>query len=486
MPVPVHSGFTRIGQRTGVETRRARHVAVRMLLGAGIVGAATALFVALGVDFTVAALGLVVVVVAASLLGYAPGVVSAVAAAIFLAYFFTPPLHSFSIEKTDDLLALAAFVAVSLLVGSLVARLNELRRRSELSAQEVRLRLDATNKLLAGTSPATVLHPLAEELATLFDLASCEISAAGTVTRASARRPSDNVVVLAGPAMTLRLTFDRPLRGGELETLEAFAAGLGSALDRTRLQHQTREQELRADLDRARIGFLIAVTHDVRTPIATIKTATGALLGPSSLLDDSERTELLEAAYHESTRLEGLVTKVLDLSRIRAGVKPEPELVDVGDVVRSAVTRVGSAAASRTITLHVATDLPALYVDPVLLEHALANLLENAVVHDPDGDDIEVCAVARGCRIDLAVVDHGPGIAPAERARVFEEFVRLDSPQGRPGTGLGLTIVRALTEAHGGHVRVESTPGGGATFVLDLPAEGGEQAGSSVAGSPWP
>jgi two-component system sensor histidine kinase KdpD len=447
------------------------------VLGLASVGIATAVLVALGADLTFAALTLLFVVVAASLLGYPAGVASAVLAAMLLNYSFTPPLHSFSIEKTDDVLALAAFVAISLIVGSAVARLNELRRRSELGAREARVRLEATNALLSGQDPSAVLQSVTDELVALFDLAWCEVVAGGASARATGEGEGSATVVLRTPSAVLRAAVDRPLRADERDTLEALLAGLGTALDRSRLQQEAREQQLRADLDRSRIGFLSAVTHEVRTPIATIRTATGALRSPSSSLDDQERAELVDAAYEESTRLERLVTKVLDLTRIRAGaVTPEVEPVSVDDLVRAAVSALGPAAAAREITLDVDPDLDALSVDPLLLEHVLANLLENAVAYDTTGGAIEVHARARRRRVEIAVVDHGPGIAPLDRDRVFDEFVRLPGPPAA-GSGLGLTIVRALTEANGGHVRLDATPGGGATFVLDLPADHGEEAG---------
>jgi two-component system sensor histidine kinase KdpD len=462
---------TRVRARAGVETRRTTRVVGRIVGCLAAVAAATAILVAVGADLAFAASALLFVVVAVSLLGYGPGIASAVFAAVLLNYYFTPPRHSLSIEKTDDVLALAAFVAVSLIVATLVARLNELRRRSELGAREAHLRLEATNQLVGGRAAAAVLQEVAEELVLLFDLASCDIAAGGIVAHATGARGAIDTLVMRQPALTLRLGVDRPLRADEQHTLEALATGLDTALDRTRLQDEAREQELRADIDRSRIAFLRAVTHDVRTPIATIKTATGALLAPTAPLDDEERRELLEAAYDESERLEGLVTKVLDLTRIRSGaVVPEREVCAAADLVRAAVDRLGTTAEAHTITLDIDPSLPGLHVDPLLVEHVLANVLENAIVHNPSTSAILVRASARGHRVELAVVDHGPGIASGDRERVFDEFVRLQTGDAR-GSGLGLTIVHALTEANGGAVRLEETPGGGTTVVLDLPSE---------------
>jgi two-component system sensor histidine kinase KdpD len=368
-------------------------------------------------------------------------------------------------------------VAVSLLVGATVARLNELRRRSELNVREAHLRLQVTNELVAGVAPDNVLHAIAVELVALFDLASCAITSGSTRVHADGGAAPLETVVMHAQELSIRLELGRALRAGEQETIEALAAGVAIALDRNRLDTEAREHRVRADLDRSRAGFLTAVTHDLRTPIATIKAATGALLAPGAVLDEHDRREILEAAYEESTRLEGMVTKVLELTRIRSGVQPAPVAVATADLVRAAVGRLGPLARARSITLDIDPDLPALLVDPLLLDHVVTNILENALRHDPTRSEIVVRARAVGGALELAVVDHGPGIASADRERIFKEFVRLGAGTDGPGTGLGLAIVRALTNVSGGRVRCEGTPGGGATFVLTLPIEPADPGG---------
>jgi two-component system sensor histidine kinase KdpD len=430
-------------------------------------------------DLTFASIALLLVVVGASVLGYVAGLTAALAASASLNYYFTLPIHSFSIDRADDLFTVVAFVAVSVLVGLTVARLNGLRRRSALSAREANLRFQLTNQLIAGADPTDVLQSVVDELLPLFDLAACEIATADNRVRASSGKPSHDAAVVQAHGLTLRLELGRALDSGEQETIEALAAGLAIALDRNRLDTEAREQRIRADLDRSRAGFLTAVTHDLRTPIATIKTASGSLLLHGSTFADDDRTELLQAVYEESTRLEGLVSKVLELTRIRSGIRPDPVAISAADLVRAALDRLGALADRRTITLDIDPDLPALYVDPLLLEHVVMNLLENAIRHDPSDGDIVVGARCIDGSLELAVIDHGPGIKPEDRDRVFEEFIRLGAPTDGTGTGLGLAIVRALTEANAGHVRCEDTPCGGATFVVTLPVEVPGVGGSS-------
>src|SRR5262249_10574263 len=161
-------------------------------------------------------------------------------------------------------------------------------------------------------------------------------------------------------------------------------------------------------------------THDLRTPLATIKTATGVLMNPGATLDEKDRRELLEAAHVESARLESLVTNVLELTRIRGGVRPEPVDVGAADLVQGAVARLGPLGTGPRVTLDIGDDLPAIHGDPVLLERVVTNLLENALRYDTSGGPVVVSARRASDRIELAVADRGPGVAEADRARMYD------------------------------------------------------------------
>jgi two-component system sensor histidine kinase KdpD len=456
---------------TALAAHPAVAVAVRVLVAVGAVVITTGVLAAADADLTFAAITLLVVVVAASALGYVPGLVAALGASVSLIYFFTPPRHSFAIDQPDGVLAIVAFVAASLVAGTAVARLSELRRRSELAAREARLRLLLTNDLAGGAAVGDVLDVLARELVDLFDLATCTAIADGVRRTVGGSLPPLDVLNVSAPGLDVRMQLGRVLSNDERATLEALGAGLATALERSRLDHEARDQRVRADLDRSRAGFLTAVTHDLRTPLATIKAATGTLLDHEDGIDRTTRHELLAATYAEVSRLEGLVTKVLELTRIRSGaIRPEPGPIAVSDLVRIAVDRLGALDDGRAIVLDIDAELPAVLVDASQVEHVLGNLLENAIRHDAHGHEIVVHAASANDAVAITVADHGPGIVPEDRERVFEEFVRLGAPTDGPGTGLGLAIVRALTIANGGTVQCRETPGGGATFAVTLPA----------------
>ncbi len=438
--------------------------------------AATSVLVFAGVDLAFAAIALLLVVAGASVLGYTPGLIAALSSSAVLTYYFTPPLHSFRIDQPDDLLALVAFVTVSLLVGAVIARLNELRRRAEVAAREATLRVELTNDLRRGVPVSDVLSRLASELQEMFELAGCSIAVASDRVGTTTSRPGVGELAVSSPPVELELTLGRVLRPGETETITGLAAAVATTLELERVDVEAREQQMRNELDRSRLGFLTAVTHDLRTPLATISGATAALLTPDSPLDADERRELLEGAHAEAARLQGLVDKVLELTRIRSGaMRAAPVAVSAADLVRVAVGRLGASARRHPINLDVDPDLPALHVDVLLMEHVLVNLLENAAIHDPTGGEIDVRGSATSDSFVLTIVDHGPGIPAVDRERVFAEFVRRRATTDGPGTGLGLAIVRALVTANGGRVWCEATPGGGATFVLDLPITDDEE-----------
>jgi two-component system sensor histidine kinase KdpD len=449
-------------------------IVVRAAVAIVVVGIVAALLTVTDADLTVAAIVLLLAVAALAVLGYAAGLAAALSSTALLNYYFTPPLHSFRIGQADDIVALIAFVSVSLFVAAAIARLNELRRRARVSEREARLRASLAEEVRRGTARASVLQELSEGLTNLFELSACAVLEPADAADA-AGGPDD--VVISTPPLLVKLRSARPLRDDEIETITGVAGAVATLLELERVDAVAREQRVQGELDRSRAGFLTGVTHDLRTPLATIKAATAALLAEDSRLDPTERRELLEDTFAEAARLEGLVNKVLELTRIRAGaLRPELVTVSAVDLVRLAVDRSGRTLDGRTINLDFDPELPDVCVDALFMEHVLVNLFENIAVHDPSGGGIDVRGGARGPWFELRVIDHGPGIPVADRERIFDEFFRLGVPTDGKGTGLGLAIVRALVLANRGAVRCEETPAGGATFVVNLPIASEEEA----------
>lgn len=236
----------------------------------------------------------------------------------------------------------------------------------------------------------------------------------------------------------------------------------------SRVVHQARAVEPLAESERARTALLNAVGHDLRTPIASAKAAVSSLRSVDVAWSDDDRDELLASADASLDRLTDLVTNLLDLSRLQAGVLPVLTApVGLDDVVSSALDHAGPGVDD--VSLDVPDDLPAARADAGLLERVVANLVQNALRHAPAGTRVSISGSRHGDAVELRVIDHGPGIAHTEAESVFAAFQRRnDAPPVGTGVGLGLAIARGFTEAMGGSLTLEQTPGGGATFVVRL------------------
>jgi two-component system sensor histidine kinase KdpD len=454
-------------------------IGVRVVLALAIVGATTVVARAFDADLTTAALLLLLAALVATLLGRAAAVAGTIAAFLALNYWFTSPTGSLDVQKEDDLAALVVFVAASAVLGWTVSRLDEARRTAEQRERETHIRLDLTTRLMAGEDPAAVVAGAADALVALFRLVECTVRAPAVSTTATGpgtpgAKASVRITPLEVEAVASR---EHPLASSDRALLEALVAGLATAIDRLRLQSEARDARVDAQVGRTRSGFLSAVTHNLRTPLASIKAASSTLRVPELDLSPEDRAELLDTIYDETERLERLVTNILELSRIRAGgleVRRQP--VDLRDLAQAAVRRLRPLARAHRVRLDVPPSLGDVEVDVQMMEQVFGNLLENALRFAPPGSEILVSCCPgpptpdAGANVEVRVADHGPGVPVDERARIFEEFTRVDGRPDASGTGLGLAIVHALVTAHGGRVWCEETPGGGATFVFVIPA----------------
>jgi two-component system, OmpR family, sensor histidine kinase KdpD len=216
-------------------------------------------------------------------------------------------------------------------------------------------------------------------------------------------------------------------------------------------------------------ALLRAVSHDLRTPLMAIATSAGALARPDLAIDEADRAELLATILAASERLDHLVENLLDLSRLQAGAaQPEPELVALEELVAGALDELGDGAGRVDVTLP--DESPAVRVDAHQIQRVLVNLIENALKYSPVDEPARIQVAATGSEALVRVIDHGPGVTPDERERIFEPFQRGARSGDVRGAGLGLAIARGFAEANGGRISVESRLGQGATFVLSLPA----------------
>jgi two-component system sensor histidine kinase KdpD len=263
----------------------------------------------------------------------------------------------------------------------------------------------------------------------------------------------------------------RPLAAHERRLFNAFAAQLSAAIERRALANRADRVTALAEADELRSALLQAVSHDLRTPLASIKASASSLRQHDIDWTPAEEAEFLRTIEHETDRLTTLVTNLLDMSRIQAGaIAVHRTPVGLEEVVPAALAAVGDRRS--IVRLDLPHTLPEVETDPVLLERVVANLVDNAIAHSPAGTEVRVEAGQVGERVDLRIIDQGPGIPRADRDRLFEPFQR-SGDSTRPagaGVGLGLAVARGFARAIGAELLVDDTPGGGTTMVIELEA----------------
>jgi two-component system sensor histidine kinase KdpD len=430
---------------------------------------------------------LVAVIVVALTGGFLPAVIAAIIASLLLNYYFTPPIHSWTISQANNALALGVFIAVGLVTSWVV---DTTARKSNQAA-----RANAESELLRTTAGSILqgqgtLDALLERTREAFGMRSASLLERLDPASGAGRGPAGEwaVVACSGDAPvtrpddadvdvpvtdTLSLALaGRPLPADDRRVLGAFAAYAAVALEQQRLTAEAEAAKPIAAADRMRAALLAAVSHDLRSPIASAKAAVTSLRSEDIDWDDADTAELLATADESLDRLTHLVGNLLDMSRLQAGALslfPRPSGLD--EIVARSLDDLGPAG--REITVDIPDTLPAVSADPAILERIVVNLTENALRYSPAGKPPLLAASALGDRVELRVVDRGPGIPEDDRDRMFVPFQRLGDTDNTTGVGLGLALARGLTEAMDGTLTAEDTPGGGLTMTISLPAAPG-------------
>lgn len=253
--------------------------------------------------------------------------------------------------------------------------------------------------------------------------------------------------------------------------IEACANQLALAIERDQLAIEAANARVEAEAEQVRSSLLSSVSHDLKTPLAAIAGASSSLLEAPGL-DDNTRRQLLETVADEAVRLNRLLENILQMSKLDAGAAPPRQQWHVlEELVGSALNRASRELIGRRVTVQLPEDLPLLHVDGLLMEQVLVNLLENAARHTPAGTEVTVRAAMDGRRMQIVVSDNGPGLPAGAEGRIFEKFYRAaPTADGGRGSGLGLAICRGIVTAHGGSITAANRPGGGAEFLIRLPA----------------
>ncbi len=473
---PSEIPLPRLPRRRGAVIAPRRRLIAWVLTVAGL-PALTALLAelreAVGLQ-TVLVLYLLFVVVIAAVGGAAPALVAALVGSLAVNWYFTPPIHTWTIAEGENVVALLAYLLTAGIVSGLVAVAT--RRTAE--AARAGAEAQTLSALASGIVETDPLPILISHLRRSFGLAGVALLRradhgwtveAADGTSVDTPEHADDVHAV-GSDLVLALS------GGDLAAedrriLNAFSANLSAALDRRRLHAQAAEAAALADANQLRSALLQAVSHDLRTPLAGIKASVNSLRQPDVTWTPEETAEFLETVEDETDRLTNLVDNLLDMSRIHAGaVTPLMRATTLEEVVPAALASLGDRA--REVVVDVAEDVPPVVTDPALLERVIANLVDNAITHGHSDIPVRIEGGTAAGRVLLRVVDQGKGIPVGQREQVFHPFQRLDDtkPRSGAGVGLGLAVARGFTRAVGGDLTVEDTPGGGTTKIVELEA----------------
>lgn len=432
----------------------------------------TAVLVANAAAFTLATdllLLLLAVVVAGAVGGPWPGVTGALFGSLLVNYYLVPPVHTFTINQTENLLALLVFVAVAIVVTTYV----HLSAQRTLDAR--RARAETESLAFSAGMLASTRDPIPAMLDQLVTVLAAEGAVlrdrdGGAVIAQSGATDGNGTVVEVMPSVELMVS-GRSFDARDQPVLRSHADQLAVALRERELHEHAARAQVAQEADELRTALLRAVSHDLRTPLAGIKASVTSLLARDVDWSEAQRDEFLSTIDTEADRLNRLVGNLLDMSRLQAGVLSLRRTVTiVDDVIANALASLPSVPAS--LTVRVPEELPLLDTDPDLLERAVANVIGNAVAWSPEGAPIDVTADVVGGRVHVRVVDRGPGISEAARRAATRPFQRLGDASNvvhPQGVGLGLAVASGFVRALDGELTLEDTPGGGLTVVIDLP-----------------
>jgi two-component system sensor histidine kinase KdpD len=406
--------------------------------------------------------------------GVVPAVIAALLGGLLLNFFFTEPLYSLAISSGANLVAVAAMVLVAVLVALVVDRAERRAAQAARARTEAALLASFARTVLTGDDP---LPRLLERVRVAFGLRGATLlergenrwGAVASAGPADCSRPEDADVDVEVEDGLHLVGVGRALAASDRGLLETVGGQALLALRSGRAHREAEAARRRAEVTETRSGLLSAVGHDLRSPLTSIKAAVGSLRDPLLPLSPADCAELLATVEESADRLTGLVDNLLDSSRLASGaVTPQRDTIGLDEIVGRALVGLEGAAGVR---VEVPEDLEPVVADAGLLERVVANLVDNALRHGR-GAPVALRASALAGRVELRVVDTGPGVPESGKDGLFTPFQRLGDRDATTGVGLGLSVARGFTELMGGTLAAEDTPGGGLTVVVALPAAG--------------
>jgi two-component system sensor histidine kinase KdpD len=453
---------------------------------------------------------LVAVIVAAIWMGRWPAIMASFLSVIAFDVIFVPPYYTFVVADAEYLLTFAGLLAVGLVISTLAARAQEQalaarRREAQTSAlYELSQRLANVSSLpeIAQTTvnhvqttlngPAALFlpddtgeHLILQATTADFELETEGFAVADWVFRHGqpAGRYTETLTGVAGYYLPLLASgqvigvmsvavsddYKHSFASEQRHLLNSFSSQAALALEKAHLAEQARRTRLLEETEKLQTTLLNSISHDLRTPLASITGALSSILDDASLLTEEAKIDLIQTAWEQSLRLNRLVGNLLDITRLESGaLKIVRQPYDVQELVGVTLAQMPNRLQGRIIKRTIPDGLPPVAIDLTFMVQALMNLVDNAIKYAPPNEPIEIEAYQEEQMVVIAVKDRGPGLPEAELEHIFSKFFRLDSG-GISGTGLGLSITRGIVEAHNGRVWAQNRPGGGAVFLMTLP-----------------
>lgn len=452
------------------------------------------------------------VVFIATRFGRGPSIFASFLGVAIIDLLFVKPYFNFSVADSQYLVTLLAMLTVAMLISNLMANVRSQAKvagyrerratvlyamskdlttsrsedeivhtavrhlNSEFGSRNVILFPDANGEIVYPKDPGLRQSLHAADLSVaqwVFD--HNEIAGQGTHTLPGAEAvyfPLSNKELVLGVLVLLPVNLRRIFLPEQRKLLETFLGQIVQAIMRVRLAEQARKTQLDMEAERLRNSLLSSISHDLRTPLATIIGSASTLVEEDDTLRDEDKLELSRAIYDEAQRMSSLVNNILDMARLDAGaIELNKQWYPLDEVIGAVLTRLQKRLADRLVTVKLPPGTPMIYVDAVMIEQVLINLLENVLRYTPEGSPVEIKAETSAFAVEISVADEGPGIPEGYENKLFEKFYRVRHEAAQSGVGLGLAICRAIVEAHGGTIQAQNRPQGGAVFSFMIPLD---------------
>ncbi|MDP2903588.1 MAG: sensor histidine kinase KdpD [Methylovulum sp.] len=452
------------------------------------------------------------VVFIATRFGRGPSIFASFLGVMIFDLLFVPPYFSFSVADSQYLVTLLAMLTVAMLISNLMANVRSQakvaghreRRATVLYAMSRDLTASKSedeivrnavhhlytefvsrNVILFPDANGRMVYPIAPAMPESLHTADLsvaqwvmdhnEIAGQGTHTLPGAEAiyfPLSNKETILGVLVLLPANLRRVFLPEQQKLLETFLGQIAQAIIRVRLTEQARKAQVEMEAERLRNSLLSSISHDLRTPLATIVGSASTLVEEDNALKAEDKIELGRAIYDEAQRMSSLVNNILDMARLDAGaVELNKQWYPLDEIIGVVLTRLQKRLEGRPVKVKLPSGTPMIYVDAVMIEQVLINLLENALRYTPEQSPLEITAEVSSFAVEISVADHGHGIPDGSENRLFEKFYRVHHEAAQSGVGLGLAICRAIIEAHGGSIQAQNRTSGGAVFSFMIPMD---------------